>query len=74
MAKLYRAWWFNTRSPEPISFSGQWVEKDLVLTQEKERFRIIYHPLSAGHYKAELEIKAEGKWEAFTRAEYKQRN
>ena len=67
--KLYHVWWFTNSSAVPITFTGDWVEKDLVLTGE--RLRILYHPLEAGHYKAELEVKRGEKWERQTVAEYK---
>lgn len=66
----YHVWWFTNSSPAPITFVGDWQDKDLVLTGE--RLRILYHPLEAGHYKAELELKRGDKWETQTVAEYKQ--
>jgi len=69
--KKYRAWWFTSRGSQPLTFTADWMEKDFVLSDERGRLRITYHPLEAGHYKADVAVKRGEEWVTQTTAEYK---
>lgn len=69
-AKVYRAWWFSNSAPQPQVFTGKFGDTDFVLTDTAGKMRITYHPLEAGHYKADVALRRSEKWEQITTAEY----
>jgi hypothetical protein len=69
--KKYRIFWFTNGRSLPHTFTGVKVDKQYVLTSDDERMRITYNFLEDGHYKAEVAMKNEDKWEPHTVAEYR---
>ncbi|AIE86777.1 DUF1579 family protein [Fimbriimonas ginsengisoli] len=69
--RKYRGYWFMNHRAQPIVFTGVLGDKQFVITDADEKLRITYDLLEPGHYKAEVAIKRDDKWEVNTTAEYR---
>lgn len=71
--KTYRAWWYTNRSPKPIEFTGDFVEKNFVLTTvsgSTPKLRVTYKNIGSDKFDAALEVDRQDKWVTQTVATY----